>query len=124
MAGEILQGVARELIVDGMELDPAEGSELAYTLSGRAGVVHLAGNGQVYGESNPHIGMIKQDVVVNAETYKKLKAIQNAGRFVPVSCSTAGSDLLIGTMAIGNDGGLENANGIVSLEMHGTLDVA
>ncbi len=121
---EILQGVARELIVDGMELDPAEGSELSYTLSGRAGVVHLAGNGKVYGESNPHIGMLKQDVAVNADVYKKLKAIQNAGRFVSVSCSTAGNDLLIGTMAIGNDGGLENVNGIVSLEMHGTLDIA
>ena len=122
MTNEIRQGPARQLIIDGMELDPAEGSELSYMLSGRAGEIHVAGNGNVYGESNPHIGSLKQDVSVNGDMYKKLKAIQTAGRFVSVSCTTVGNDLLIGTMAVGGDG-LENANGICSLELYGNLSV-
>ena len=122
MAYEIRQGAARQLIVDGNELDPAEGSELTYRTSGRAGEIHLSGNGNAYGESNPHIGMLSQDVSVNGKIYKKLKAIQNEGRFVSVSCTTAGKELLIGEMAVGGDA-IENANGIVSLELHGKLTV-
>jgi hypothetical protein len=122
MAGEMRQGTAREFIVDSIELDPAEGTELTYRLSGRAGEIHTAGNGHVYGESNPHAGYVKQDVSVNGDTYAKLKAIQTAGRFVSVSVTTVGNDLLTGQLAIGGDA-LENANGVVSLEMHGALRI-
>jgi len=118
---KIRQGPAREFLFGGMSLDPAEGSELTYNLSGRYGSVHMAGNGEVYSESNPHTGSIKQDISVDADMYKKLKAIQTAGSFLPVSVTTAGNELLTGQMAIGNDAALENANGIVSLELYGTL---
>jgi hypothetical protein len=123
MSYEIRQGPARELIVDGNELDPAEGSELSYTLSGRSGAIHMSGNSNFYGESNPHPGGFKQDVSLNADMYKKLKAIQTAGRFVSVSITTAGNEVLVGQMGISTDGGLEMANGIVSLEMAGKLDI-
>ena len=45
--GKIRQGPAREFLYGGMQLDPAEGSELTYNLSGRSGTVHMAGNGAV-----------------------------------------------------------------------------
>ena len=121
--GKIRQGPAREFLYGGMQLDPAEGSELTYNLSGRSGTVHMAGNGSVYSESNPHPGSIKQDISVDGEMYNRLKAIQSAGSFLPVSVTTAGNDLLTGEMAIGNDGAIENANGVVSLELYGTLRI-
>lgn len=123
-SGKIIQGPARELIIDSIELDPAEGSELTYATHGYSGPVHIAGNGGVYGEANPHIGYINQDVAVDPDTYQKLKGIQNARRFVSVSCTTPGNELLIGQMAIGNDGAIENVNGIVSLELQGKLEKA
>ena len=123
MANKIRQGPAREFIYGKMSLDPAEGSELTYNLSGRSGAVHMAGNGQPYSESNPHTGSIKQDVSVDGAMYKALKAIQTNGEFLSVSVTTAGNELLTGVMAIGNDGPIENANGVVSLELHGSLRV-
>ena len=121
--GKIRQGPAREFLYGGMQLDPAEGSELTYNLSGRSGTVHMAGNGAVYSESNPHPGSVKQDISVDGEMYNRLKEIQSAGSFLPVSVTTAGNDLLTGEMAIGNDGAIENANGVVSLELYGTLRI-
>lgn len=123
MAFDIRQGPARELIYDSIQLDPAEGSELTYTTIGYHGPVHVAGNCNVYGESTPHVGYIKQDVSVNPETFKKLKAIQSSRRFAAVSCTTPGNELLVGNMAIGNDGPIENANGVVTLELYGKLEL-
>lgn len=119
----IPMGPAREFLYDGIELAPAEGSELAYTLAGYSGSGHIAGNLSTYRESNPHAGSIKQDVIVNGDIYKKLKAIQNSGRYAPVVVTTSNGELLIGTMAIGNSDALENANGTISLELTGTLSV-
>jgi hypothetical protein len=124
MAFDIRVGPAKEFIFDSMELDPAEGSELTYTTIGYHGPVHVSGNGNVYGESQPHVGYVKQDISVNPETFKKLKAIQTARRFAALSVTTPGNDLLIGNMAIGNDGPIENANGVVSLELYGKLELA
>jgi len=123
MANKIRQGPAREFLYGGMSLDPAEGSELTYNLSGRAGTVHMAGNGQPYSESNPHAGSVKQDISVDGEMYKRLKEIQTAGSYLPLSVTTAGNELLTGEMAIGNDGPIEDANGIVSLELYGKLRI-
>ena len=81
--GKIRQGPAREFLYGGMQLDPAEGSELTYNLSGRSGSVHMAGNGAVYSESNPHPGSVKQDISVDGEMYNRLKTIQSAGSFLP-----------------------------------------
>lgn len=123
MANKVRQGPAREFLFGGMSLDPAEGSELSYIADGRSGTVHMAGNGQVYIESNPHPGSIKQDISVDGDTYKKLKAIQSASSFLPVSVTTPGNELLTGEMAIGSDGAIENVNGIVSLELYGKLRI-
>jgi hypothetical protein len=123
MANKIRQGPAREFLFGGMSLDPAEGSELSYYAQGRSGTIHMAGNGQIYMESNPHPGSIKQDVSVDGETFKKLKDIQSAGSFLPVSVTTPGNELLTGEVGIGNDGPIENANGIVSLELYGKVRI-
>ena len=45
MNNRIRSGVAREIIIDGYEYEPAEGAKLTYRLSGRSGPVHIAGNG-------------------------------------------------------------------------------
>lgn len=120
--GGIRGGVPREIIIDGKEYEPAADSELTYQLSGRSGPVMLAGNGKAYKNSSPHPGKFTQDISVGTAQYKALAALQASGRFVTVSLTNAGNDTFQGSLAISNDGPLENANGIVSLEMAGTLE--
>ena len=120
---KVRQGPAREFLYGALNLDPAEGSELTYNTDGYSGPVHMSGNGSTYTEANPHAGSVKQDISVDGEIFEKLKAIQTSRAFLPVSVTTAGNDLLTGEMAIGNDGPIENANGIVSLELYGKLRI-
>jgi hypothetical protein len=117
--GGIRGGVPREIIIDGVEYEPAEGANLTYRLSGRSGPVHMAGNGTLYAESNPHPGMFAQDISVDAARFKALCALQSSGRFVSVTVTTAGNEVIDGKMKVNNDGALENNNGVVSLEMAG-----
>lgn len=123
MSNRIRSGVAREIIIDGYEYEPAEGAKLTYRLSGRSGPVHIAGNGVTYKESNPVVGHFSQDVSADAAAYKRLKELETSGRFVPVTITTAGNDILDGEMSVSTDGGLDNDDGTVSLEMGGNLDV-
>jgi len=120
--GGIRGGVPREIIIDGTEYEPAADSELSYQLSGRSGPVMLAGNGVAYGNSSPHPGRFAQDISLAPAKFSKLAALQSSGRFVAVSLTDAGNSVFYGMMKVHNDGALENANGIVSLEMAGTLE--
>ena len=119
--GGIRQGVPREFILDGMNLDPAEGATPTIRLSGRSGATHLSGNGTMYGESNPHPGYLSQDVSCTMEQFKRLSDLQSSGRFVGVTFTTAGNEILDGKMRIANDGAIENVNGICSIELAGEL---
>ena len=120
--GGIRGGVPREIIIDGVEYEPAEGSELTYHLAGYNGPSHLAGNRVHYKESNPHDGGFSQDISVSAAKFKTLSALQTSGRYVTVTLTDAGNNVFSGSLTISNDGALENANGVVSLEMGGGLE--
>jgi len=121
MSEKIRGGVPREIIIDGLEFDPAEGATMTYRLSGRSGPVKMAGNGQVYKESNPHTGHFSQDLSVDAKGFKSLQDLQTSGRFVSATVTTAGNEVIDGKMSVANDGALENNNGVVSLEMAGSF---
>ena len=123
MDGEIRGGVLRQIKIDGKEYEPAEGSEWTYHLLGYDGPSHLAGNRTHYKEQNPHDGGFSQDLSVGPDEFDTLSALQSSGRYVTVSITNAGSRVYSGKMAISNDGALENANGIVSLEMGGNLEL-
>ena len=122
MDGEIRGGVPRQIKIDGQEYEPAEGSEFTYHLSGYNGPSHLAGNRTHYKEQNPHDGGFSQDISVGPDGFATLSKLQSSGRYVTVSITDAGSNVFSGKMTISKDGALENANGIVSLEMGGTLE--
>lgn len=122
MDGEIRGGVLRQIKIDGKEYEPAEGSEWTYNLSGYGGPSHLAGNRVHYKEQNPHDGGFKQDLSVGPDEFATLSALQSSGRYVTISITDAGSRVFSGRMTIKNDGPLECANGIVSLEMGGNLE--
>ena len=122
--GGIRGGVPREIIIDGVEYEPGADTELTYQLSGRSGPVMLAGNGVAYGNSSPLPGRFAQDLSVDSSRFSKLAALQSSGRFVAVSVTDAGNNVFYGMMKVHNDGPLENANGVVSLEMAGTLEPA
>lgn len=122
MDGEIRGGVLRQIKIDGKEYEPAEGSEWTYSLSGYGGPSHLAGNRVHYKEQNPHDGGFKQDLSVGPDEFATLSALQSSGRYVTISITDAGSRVFSGRMTIKNDGPIECANGIVSLEMGGNLE--
>lgn len=122
MDGEIRGGVLRQIKIDGKEYEPAEGSEWTYNLSGYGGPSHLAGNRVHYKEQNPHDGGFKQDLSVGPDEFATLSALQSSGRYVTISITDAGSRVFSGRMTIKNDGPIECANGIVSLEMGGNLE--
>lgn len=122
MDGEIRGGVLRQIKIDGKEYEPAESSEWTYNLSGYGGPSHLAGNRVHYKEQNPHDGGFKQDLSVGPDEFATLSALQSSGRYVTISITDAGSRVFSGRMTIKNDGPLECANGIVSLEMGGNLE--
>ena len=119
MDGGIRGGVPREIIIDGIEFEPAEGAQITYRFSGRSGAVKMAGNGVMYSESNPHAGWFSQDISVDVDKAKKISDLQSSGRFVSVTVTTAGNEIIDGKMKVHNDGGLENNNGVISLEMAG-----
>lgn len=123
MDGEIRGGVLRQIKIDGKEYEPAEGSEWTYNLSGYGGPSHLAGNRVHYKEQNPHDGGFKQDLSVGPDEFATLSALQSSGRYVTISITDAGSRVFSGRMTIKNDGPIECANGIVSLEMGGNLEL-
>ena len=121
MGNSIRGGVARQVRIDNREYEPAEGTNLTYNESGRSGAVRVAGNGVTYGESNPYAGFFSQDLAVDAEQLTELTKLQTSGRFVPVTVVTPGDETLDGKMKIANEGALQSANGVVSIEMGGTL---
>jgi len=116
-----IQGPLRELIFIGSDLEPAEGANPTIRLSGRSGPSHISGTGTVYGESNPHIGYLSQDVAMDMETFKKISAAQTAGTFGSITVTTVENKILDGKMRISNDGAIELNNGIVTLEFQGNL---
>ena len=120
--GGVREGPARELIVDGRELDPAAESELTLQYAGFSGAVKMAGNGTAYKGSTPHPGRFAQDVSCDMDTFKFLQDLQSSGRFVLVSVTDAGNNTAQGLCAVHNDGPLELVNGVVSLEMAGQLE--
>ena len=122
MDGGIRKGVPREIIIDGKEYEPEEGEKLNYRLSGYSGPTHLAGNRTHYSESNPHDGGFSQSLSVSAAQFKELSALQASRRYVTVTITTAGNDVLSGSLAIANDGALECDDGTVALEMGGSLE--
>lgn len=121
MDGGVRKGPLRELIVDGMELDPSEGSTPTIVLSGYSGDTHVSGNGVYYGEASPHAGRLEQDVSVDSATLKKLQSLQSSGRFVSVTATDSGNRVYDGKMRISNDDGLEADDGDVSLSLKGSL---
>lgn len=120
--GGVREGTLRELILDGVEYEPAMDSEPTIILAGRSGETKIAGNGVVYGSSKPGLGGLKTDISCDITKYQKLKALQNSGRFVTVSFTDAGNNVYSGQVNISNADPLEMANGVVSLELGGNIE--
>jgi hypothetical protein len=120
--GGIRGGVPREIIIKSIgEVDPAEGSQITYWLSGRSGKAKLAGDDVMYSESNPHLGGFTQDISVDASTHKKLCDLQSSGKFDSVTVTLPSGDILDCNVKVDVEGKLDNNNGVVSLEMAGEV---
>ena len=116
-------GVPREFNFAGLDLDPAEGENVNYKLSGRSGPVHKAGNGKNYRESNPALGGVNQTVSVSDDEMAALVAAQESGVAQNGYFTTAaGLTFNILNAGITNDGPLELDNGTVALEIGGDVE--
>lgn len=116
-------GVPREFNFAGLDLDPAEGENVTYKLSGRGGMVHKAGNGKNYRESNPLLGGVNQTVSVSDDDFLALIEAQSSGEPLNGYFTTAaGMTYNILNAGITNDGPLELDNGTVALEIGGDVE--
>jgi hypothetical protein len=115
-------GVPREINLFNIDLDPAEGETITYMLSGRSGAVHIAGNSQLYQESNPHLGGFNQTVNCDDDDFESLKAAQENGERITGYVTHANGVTYSFEGGIANDGPLENDNGNVALECRGKYE--
>ena len=115
-------GVPREFNFAGIDLHPSEGETLTYMLSGRGGPAHIAGDGDIYGESNPFMGGVNQSVSVSDDEFKTLKEAQDSGELQTGYVTTAAGVTFNIFGKIANDGNLENDNGNVALEIKGNVE--
>lgn len=115
-------GVPREFNFGGLNLHPAEGENLNYSLSGRSGAVHIAGDGDIYQESNPTLGMVKQTISVSDDEFAALVAVQASGEKKSGYFTTAAGVTFNVFGGISNDGPLELDNGTVALEIAGIVE--
>jgi hypothetical protein len=122
MASYIRGGVPREVNIDGEDYDPAEGAQINFMLSGRSGAVHIAGNEEIYQESNPHLGGFNQDISCDDDKFATLSAAQSNGSKISGYFITASNQAYTFTGGISNDGPLELDNGVVSLEVRGKVE--
>lgn len=115
-------GVPREFNFGGLDLHPAEGETLTLMLSGRGGPAHIAGDGDIYGESNPFMGGVNQAVSVSDDEFQDLIDIQSSGE-LQSGYVTTGAGVTFNIFGkIANDGALELDNGTVSLEIKGRVE--
>lgn len=122
MAKFIRGGVPRELNFAGIDLSPAEGETVTYSLSGRGGPAHIAGDGVIYGESNPQMGEVNQVVSVSDDEHKALVDAQSSGELQTGYFTTSAGVTFNIFGKIANDGALENDNGTVALEIKGNVE--
>lgn len=123
MAQFIRGGVPREMNLDTVgELTPAEGEQITYMISGRSGPAHIGGNGDIYGESNPHLGGFNQVVSVSDDDFQALSDLQSSNAQVNGYFTTAAGITFNCFGKIANDGALELDNGTVSLEFRGKVE--
>ena len=122
MAKWIRGGVPREFNFAGIDLHPAEGETVTYMLSGRGGPIHLAGDGDIYQESNPLLGGVNQTFSVSDDEFKKLVDAQSSSE-KKTGYFTMPSGVTFNIFGgIGNDGALELDNGTVALEIRGNVE--
>lgn len=122
MAKFIRGGVPREFNFADIDLHPAEGENVNYSLPGRSGVVKVAGDGDIYRESNPYTGKVAQTVSVSDDEFQTLVDAQTSGEKKTGYFTTAAGVTFNINGAISNDGPLENDNGTVSLEIMGNIE--
>jgi hypothetical protein len=123
MGKYIRGGVPRELNFAGLDLHPAEGETIMYMLSGRSGPVHIAGDGDIYQESNPSLGGFNQTVSVSDDEFKALVDAQSSGvKLSGYFTTAAGVTFNVLSAGISNDGPLELDNGTVALEVRGNVE--
>ena len=78
MSNFIRGGVPRDINLGGFTFHAAEGETSVIKLSGRGGAVKIAGDGDLYRESNPQIGAFNQTLSVDEDDLANLRTLQDS----------------------------------------------
>jgi hypothetical protein len=122
MSKFIRGGVPRDYNLGGFTFHAAEGENALIKLSGRGGPMHLAGDSDVYKESNPQLGGFNQVLSCDNEDFANLRTLQDSNEKITgyVTMPDGTTYNLFG--GISNDDALELDNGTVSVEFSGNVE--
>ena len=122
MSKFIRGGVPREYNLGGYNFHPAEGENAMIKLSGRGGAMHIAGDSDIYKESNPQLGGFNQTLSCDNEDFANLRLLQDSSE--KITCYVTMPDGTTYNLfgGISNDGALELDNGTVSVEFEGNVE--
>ncbi len=115
-------GVVRDFNLGGFDFHPAEGEKISYKLSGRGGAAHIAGDGDIYGESNPQMGGFTQSFSCDEDDFKNLRTLQNSSEKITGYFTMPSGSTFNCFGKISNDESLELDDGVVSVEFMGNVE--
>lgn len=122
MSKFIRGGVPRDYNLGGFDFHPAEGENALIKLSGRGGTVHIAGDSDIYKESNPQLGGFNQVLSCDNEDFAKLRTLQDSAEKLTGYATMPDGTTYNMFVGISNDGPLELDNGTVSVELAGNVE--
>ena len=123
MSSFIRGGVPRDFALEGNTFHAAEGETALIKLSGRGGAVKIAGDSDIYRESNPQIGGFNLTLSCDEDDFAKLRELQNSSEKLTGYATMPSGKTYTLIVAISNDGPLELDNGTVSLETMGNVEL-
>lgn len=123
MSEFIRGGVPRDINLNGNTFHAAEGEKPTIALSGFGGDVHLAGDGDLYGESNPQIGMFNQSLSCDEDDFAILRELQNSGQKLTGYVTMPSGRTYNLFVKISNTEALTLEDGIVALETKGNVEL-
>ena len=115
-------GTPRDFDIEGDTFHPAEGEKIVYKLSGRGGPAHLAGDGDLYGESNPQLGGWTQTFSCDSGAFDNLRTHQSKSEKVTGFFTMPSGTTYSFFGKISNDDALELDDGTVSVEFMGNVE--
>lgn len=123
MSKFIRGGVPTDINIGGYTFHAAEGEKAVIKLSGRGGTAHIAGDSDIYGESNPQMGGFNQTLSCDEDDFANLRELQNSNQIQTGYVTMPSGSTYTLRVKISNDDALELDDGLVPLETMGNVEL-